>query len=737
MQIDLEKLALLYGFSEALTEALRQAGLVTLSAIRAHYGVHGSFLDLTGLDPMMEDKLLDLLTAENIKREWGAAEGSSLGVQAADDALDQLRGNDPGPPRRPDDLDLEQLSDLFGLSVRVLNVCRHNDLHHLSDIHRFDLRHHGFMKLRNCGAKTQLELRNMLAQAKAQGKISLTDSAAHGLSKEEVEKLFQNSVSQLSDHARTVLLSRIGAAEAARAIRFFMMDGPGMPSVGDAGPGVVEELRAMRRDLLPAMSGYDVEQGTWVAAGRPPMLLEAWALRNGIPAALLPTLQVKAGEMHLLSFLDHYLEVTGTRSKERTQQLYLHGAGFSLSLQDMGDRLGLTRERVRQILRSMDTEFPRRLAFIAELPDVKTHFADLVTSAPVFRTTLEITRMLNEREGTFWSPLFMLYIAQVLNGPGYIHCHWTDLFDRSPISKELDRSTPVLIDADLVPVSTAMLSGLVDLHATKRRKNMELDLFRGQRALGHEHRERLEAVLKVLIAERYPEVQFDHGVVRLPPNKRRNREDRLEDVLASLDEPAHVELIMRKWMEQSPDDPISAAGIRSIVVRGRSRFFSIGRTSTYGLRRWEKERKDLKGGTIRDLVENQLRNSETPLHLDQLTLGLLRFRPHTNVNSVLTNLHHEQGGRFAFFPQGFIGLAGKTYAVMPVPAPRGRLFREASLLRYVGRPLSDLVDDLVARTNADRDLLNAKIQMLIHDRRLIVSPSGIVLHASSAGVREE
>ncbi|MGB6048509.1 MAG: hypothetical protein WBG34_13005, partial [Flavobacteriales bacterium] len=261
----------------------------------------------------------------------------------------------------------------------------------------------------------------------------------------------------------------------------------------------------------------------------------------------------------------------------------------------------------------------------------------------------------------------------------------------------------------------------------------ELDLFRGQRGMSQEFRERLEALLKVLVTYRYPEVHFNEGRVHLPPNHKRNREDRLEEILTSLDAPSHVTVIVHAWQEQFPDDTISAEGIRSIAVRGRSRFFSIGRTSTYGLRRWEKERKNVKGGTIRDMVESQLRRSEVPLHIDQLTLGVQRFRPDTNVSSVKGNLHLDMGGRFAFFPNGFIGLAEKTYSVMPLPAPSGSLFRRSALMRYVGRPLSDLLDDLVARSKADRNLLDAKIQLLIQDRRLIVSPSGIVLHASSVG----
>lgn len=729
--MDLEKLEQAYRLPEALTEALRKADLGTLSDLRSFYGVHGSFLELEGMDPLMEDKLLDLLTAENIKRDMGHVAESVTRMLATDEPIDQLPLPDQESTRDPADLDLEQLSILFGMSVRAVNVCRYNDLHYLSDIRRFDERHHGFKVLRNCGSKTQMELWEVLFRAAAHEKSFPAEISEDDPDQGHLEAIFQRQFSSLSKPARNVLLAHIGVAEAKAAIRFFMMGGHKMPSVSGTSRKVLEELGRMRRVMLRATSRFSLVEGPPRAEEHPPMLLEDWAYLYAVPAHLLPNLQGSAERMHLLSFLDSYLEVTGTRSKQRAQKLYLQQEGQAMSLQEIGDRVGLTRERVRQILLLLDKELLSKLAFIADIPNVKAQYGELIASGPIFMATPEITSLLNEREGTDWSPLFIVNLARILSGSSYIRCYWTDLFDRSAKAKALDLSMPLLIEEDLAPVATAMLTGLADLHKVKRRQSEELDLFRGQRGMDKGFRERLETVLKVLVAHRYSAAQFNNGVVGLPANKRRKQEDLLEDVLTSLDEPGHVSAIMQKWKEQFPEDAISPEGIRSIVVRGRSRFFSIGRSSTYGLRRWENERKNVKGGTIRGLVESQLRGTEKPLHIDQLTLGVQRFRPDTNVSSVQANLHLDQGERFTFFPNGFIGLTGKNYTVMPTPAPSGSLFRRTALLKYVGRPLSDLVDDLVERSNADRDLLNAKIQLLIHDRRLIVSPFGIVLHASS------
>jgi hypothetical protein len=728
--MDLNELVQQFGFSKALSAALTTAELTTLSAIEAYYHQHGSFIQLLGFDGEMEDKILDVLTVAKIQREMSAA----LQTPTTSIQFPQLTQRVQSSAVEISDVvydpDLKDLSIRFGLSVRAVNVCEAGDLNRLSEVRRFNARHKGFRKLRNCGGKTELELRAMLKLAD-QERVDRLENSSPALESEQLELVFQSLLAKLSKRAHTVLLSLVTVADANSVSRFFLGEGGRMSGATWAGNTVLDELRSMRVNMLSVMpSGVSGEEHQ-DPAERPPNILVFWAQRHGVPLHLLETLKADTDQMHVLTFLDRYLSLVSIGSWERIQRLYLEEEWYSRTLAEIGERMGFTRSRIQQILSSLDGQLPKKLACIADLPGIGNDFTSLVPAAPVFMATADITRVLNNREGTHWSPLFMLYLAQVLNGSRYIRCYWTKLFGLSERSKELDREMPVMVDHDLEPMLTTMVRSLAKQYDQKRRKSLVVDLRSSYRTSENDFRRRLEAALQLLIANRYPEVKFDNGIVELPPNQKLKREDQLEEVLTEIDAPSHVTVILELWHKHFPDDVISAEIIRSIVVRQKSRFFSIGRTSTYGMLRWEAERENMKGGTIRDLIEDQLRESSDPLHIAQLTLGLQRFRPGTSVKSVKTNLHLDQTGRFTFFPNGFIGLTKKDYSTDPIQSPNGTLFRRSVLAKYVGRPLSELVDYIVSRSKAKRALVDAKVQLLILGRRLIVSPSGMVLHASS------
>ena len=87
----------------------------------------------------------------------------------------------------------------------------------------------------------------------------------------------------------------------------------------------------------------------------------------------------------------------------------------------------------------------------------------------------------------------------------------------------------------------------------------------------------------------------------------------------------------------------------------------FGRTSTYGLKRWEKENPLIKGGTIRDIVEEYLLKFEEPKHISEIIIYVNKFR-NTNERNIITNLLLDKSGRFIVYKDaGFIGLTIKNY----------------------------------------------------------------------------
>jgi len=100
--------------------------------------------------------------------------------------------------------------------------------------------------------------------------------------------------------------------------------------------------------------------------------------------------------------------------------------------------------------------------------------------------------------------------------------------------------------------------------------------------------------------------------------------------------------------------------VRASMIKYRSLFIFIGRSSTYGLKKWETEHENLKGGTIRDIVEGFLNEKDTPVHLNDIMDYVLKFR-NTNKENVIGNLKLQSTKRFIFFKHGYVGLFNKSY----------------------------------------------------------------------------
>jgi hypothetical protein len=235
---------------------------------------------------------------------------------------------------------------------------------------------------------------------------------------------------------------------------------------------------------------------------------------------------------------------------------------------------------------------------------------------------------------------------------------------------------------------------------------------------------------------RYPELMVEEGRVVLPPNQRLNQEDILEEVLKVLNKPSHVSSILEQWQRSFMDSPISEAGIRSVAVRDKSRFFSIGRTSTYGLRCWEEERPELKGGTIRKLAEEILSESGSLMHIDELTTRLRPFRPTTTSTSVRYNLQLETSGRFVLYPGGYVGLSNKVQPVVPPPpvAVPGSLMRARYLKRFIGFHRNELVRHLIDITSATSFRVETVVHEAIKEGRILADGDGVIRVVRDASI---
>jgi Asp-tRNA(Asn)/Glu-tRNA(Gln) amidotransferase C subunit len=132
------------------------------------------------------------------------------------------------------------------------------------------------------------------------------------------------------------------------------------------------------------------------------------------------------------------------------------------------------------------------------------------------------------------------------------------------------------------------------------------------------------------------------------------------EALDKLGRPSKVSDIYLKVKELYPDFKKDQNSIRSSMKRA-SGFVPIGRSSIFGLKKWESTVDNFKGGTIRDIVKEYLQAHAEPKHINEIAKYVSKYR-NTNAENIYINLRLDKRKRFIFFRGSFIGISNKEYS---------------------------------------------------------------------------
>jgi hypothetical protein len=172
------------------------------------------------------------------------------------------------------------------------------------------------------------------------------------------------------------------------------------------------------------------------------------------------------------------------------------------------------------------------------------------------------------------------------------------------------------------------------------------------------------------------------------------------EILEELGKMTKVEDIVKAINVKYPELEINEQSIRSTLQREKGAYIYIGRTSTYGLKKWEIENKALKGGTIRDISEEYLEKYDKPQHIYDIVNYVKQYR-NTSATSIFKNIQAEYKNRFVFYEGGYIGLKSKSYALSDTIFKRvaGKNFSSNFLKRFNGWDYNKVVDYYVKTHN--------------------------------------
>lgn len=581
-----------------------------------------------------------------------------------------------------ENISLDKLTEIENLSVRSSNACKWNGLNDLTAILAYFWKNNNFLGLRNCGQKSNIELIELCRRYKS-FIIKPIKAVPENPLKKQLENLtvrqkqilnniINSQLNELSNRANNVLKVFTNSDTSLKGLYEIIINPDfDIKNFRNVGSKTEEELKDFFkniRDQLELISVFNDEKELTIELFSTYLkrkfeidqdvlneIFRNYNFEDGLP--LFKTLNILI--QHELIFSKRELEVlkNGINFWQHSQ---------ARTLEEIGEICNITKERTRQIRNKLLSEFKATFAFILGFEIDLFNMYDLDFTADILIITNELVSEINEKEENLFNNLFVKYILLVLYEKSFMMVgNLESALSNSMKSKEIQHNwnTTYLIKRELANLfDFDEFVNDVDRRLSDRIENdysfhFETYLYK---FLNGKCPEILDRVMPV--AEHILFVEFEMSVdvfdnILFEKNTIKQVYEYAYEALEAIGEPSKVFDILKKIKEIHPNYNSEESSIRSAMQR-KVGFISFGRTSTYGLKKWE-DNKCVKGGTIRSITEEYLLEFNVPKHILDITKHIGKYRD-TNAKNIHTNLKLDESGTFEFFPQQFVGLRIKN-----------------------------------------------------------------------------
>ena len=406
------------------------------------------------------------------------------------------------------------------------------------------------------------------------------------------------------------------------------------------------------------------------------------------------------------------------------------------SLEEVGSELGITRERVRQIRNGLLKKFSNQFHFISFLsPFVDLHQAyGIDVSESYIYLTDHIVDNINREEKTNFSKLFMSKILITLtDGKFILSGYEMNYHTAQQKRKRLSLKEPYLISKSLSDyfdlkafvndIEKRHVDGIKDTYTL----NLKAYISRFCKEIDLEKLAALEELCKKIVSNEFDMiVNYKDELVFERNKKKLSYELALEAIeKMGFDENGyHINQISDKINELYPDIDYSSniESLRSAINNHKSIFIYFGRNSTYGLKSWEENFDNVKGGTIRDIVQEFLLDKESPQHIAVILEYVNQFR-NTNEDNIIGNLKLDESKTFTIYDGRFIGLKKKKYAKKDIEfvSAQGSIFTSESLKKYLPDKFENVVEKICSEHNLRSIQVSSILKKQINNKLLNIN----------------
>ena len=577
-------------------------------------------------------------------------------------------------------ISLETLMEKHSMSVRAYNVCGANSLLNLGLILQYWNENKNFSTLENSGKKTELELLNIckfyvsdniIAEYSLHLLESPNDKIFNNLTKEQtnivnifIKRRFQSLSIRAVNALNTYLKHLIDFKTIKHA---FFNQKSVILKIENIGTLTNQEIL----DYIDSIESYALS-----VAQIDEKTVEINCFTDTLTSVLdLPSTyfnlyinKIQSKQFPLFAFLQQLLAENRLLSERDTTLLRYRFGYFNsletITLDELGEQVGVTRERVRQIVMGLERNFAKKLVFLNHFKEEILKFSDYRIDFSKDCVSIKKSQVdnINQLEGCQFTAKF---ISKILS---YLHIDTHVAFGEKLKNFEniyiIRRSLMEQYDfLTLFENITLLIEEVI-----KKDYTFDCDgyLYSFLKIKDITLLPTIKQVCMNIISSEYTEgVEFDFdGNFIFKRNKEITQKitqyEYIYEILEEHGNPMSLPDIITALNKKYSQDFKNIETMRTAIRKEKNVFIYFGRTSTYGLLKWEKERAHIKGGTIRDITEEYLEKCTEPKHFLEIAEFVMQYRPNTNLGSVKSNIQ-AGGKRFRPFKGGFWGLQTKKY----------------------------------------------------------------------------
>ena len=575
-------------------------------------------------------------------------------------------------------LSIETLLNRKQISVRSANICKSVKISNLEELISFYLIEQSFAKIRNCGQQSNDELcslcRLYINNSIVETEILQTEKNTRDIKNELsvskidiLETYFNNQIVKLSIRSKNALSNTFKEKDKFETLNTLLQGNYDFRSIKNIGEKSMQELSILRNeinnfiDFLKSVSDENLVEEYYKAH----LKLNFKSLPLNIEFNN-KDIFYNNGKFKLFSLIkeliNHNQIFTKEHYKEAFKYVFTNNELDSKNSHEIASKLGITNERFRQVKITIQKEICNYFKFLEnfKLEDIESFGLDFNNSVIIIDD--ETCHFINELEETCFNKDFITLIFGYLLGATHevIGSHYglpinDDKRFKHAFNANCLIKKSVLIHFDL----KGFINHIKKIYASERTDIKKYDLrILSLTYLDNKNVDLIDTLLPVLkgvLEKKFNLTIENEEEIIFESNKYKPKHEYFISILEEFGEPMKLSSLVATANHLYPFLNTNANKTRALIIRESKIFIYFGRSSTYGLKKWEQEMPNLKGGTIRDIVEEYLNVNKGPRHIDEIHQFVSKYR-NTNPYSVLTNLKVDTSKRFIFYKNEYVGL---------------------------------------------------------------------------------